>query len=176
MTDQPTPDLRTDTIWSYKGKDYRIIKLTNELIQDENGNWVPMLKYTTVRWTGLKFNRAWTDFVRKFERTEPTQKKSFKINTFELQVLMGMNENTVPQDHWSMDGGFFYSFKAIQGYSGIPMEKVRRTVRSLARKGLMEYCRGLMTEMQEAAGAGYRITDEGREYVKEITKTRLLSS
>ena len=174
---EPVPDPNYGDIWEYKGVNYRVLRLSNELIQNDEGIWEQTLKYTTERWSGKTFNRGWSEFTRKFSLvSEPKEKKkSLKINALELQVLMGMDENTHPRDKWE-GGDFYYTFKSIQGYSGIPMEKVRRTVRSLARKGFMEFRRGLMTEDQEAAGSGYRITEEGRLYVEKCTKTRQLSS
>lgn len=43
--------------------------------------------------------------------------------------------------------------------------QVRRAVRSLAKKGLTEYLRGLMTEDGLVAGSGYCCTKEGHNFI-----------
>lgn len=55
----------------------------------------------------------------------------------------------------------YASFQMIAAESGLDPKCVRRTVRSLARKGLAEYGKGLWTEDGTPAGAGYRCTDAG---------------
>lgn len=59
----------------------------------------------------------------------------------------------------------FLSFKEIARRSKLDIRHVRRTVRSLARKGLLKYARGLWTEDGEVAGSGYALTREGREFL-----------
>jgi predicted transcriptional regulator len=63
----------------------------------------------------------------------------------------------------------YLSFKSIAKRSGLDIKHVRRTVRSLARKGLAEYGRGLWTEDGQVAGSGYCITDAGREALASRT-------
>ena len=60
----------------------------------------------------------------------------------------------------SEDFGFM-SFASITAVCGLDRRLVRRACRSLARKGLAKYARGLWTENGEPAGAGYAITREG---------------
>lgn len=48
--------------------------------------------------------------------------------------------------------------KQIAADAEIDIKQVRRPVRSLARKGLTKYVRGLMTEDGEVAGSGYCAT------------------
>lgn len=55
----------------------------------------------------------------------------------------------------------FLSFKGIAARSKLDAKLVRRTVRSLARKGFARYQRGLWTEDGEMAGSGYCCTKEG---------------
>lgn len=60
-------------------------------------------------------------------------------------------------------GDFGYlGFKGIAAHSGIlDLKLIRRTVRSLARKGLAKYGKGLWAENGGMAGAGYCCTKEG---------------
>jgi hypothetical protein len=55
----------------------------------------------------------------------------------------------------------FLSFAGIAARSDIDPKLIRRTVRSLARKGLAKYGRGLWTDDGEMAGSGYACTKEG---------------
>jgi hypothetical protein len=55
----------------------------------------------------------------------------------------------------------FLSFKVIAKRSGLDPKLVRRTVRSLARKGFAKYEKGLWTNDGELAGAGYCCTKDG---------------
>jgi hypothetical protein len=48
--------------------------------------------------------------------------------------------------------------------------KVRRFVRSLARKGYLELIRGLFNDDGMLAGSGYTLTNEGRQYLKNLKK------
>lgn len=53
-------------------------------------------------------------------------------------------------------------FRTVQKLSGLEARLVRRTVRALARKGLVRFERGCMTEDGELAGSGYGATPAGR--------------
>lgn len=53
------------------------------------------------------------------------------------------------------------SFRHVSQRSGVPIPKIRATVRRLARKGLVEFQRGMVTEDGDFAGSGYSLTDEG---------------
>lgn len=55
----------------------------------------------------------------------------------------------------------YLSFKGIARRSGLDPKFVRRTVRSLARKGFAEYGRGLWNDDGEMAGSGYCCTKAG---------------
>ncbi len=55
----------------------------------------------------------------------------------------------------------FLSFKGIAARSKLDPKLVRRTVRSLARKGFAKYQSGLWNDDGEMAGAGYCCTKEG---------------
>ena len=63
-------------------------------------------------------------------------------------------------------GGMCYSFSYI-AHKGLDTKAVRKACRSLKKKGLAEFHRGLMTEENEVAGSGYCISSEG---VKLIDK------
>jgi Mn-dependent DtxR family transcriptional regulator len=67
-------------------------------------------------------------------------------------------------EHYSIDFGYF-TFATIASESGLAPHLVRRTVRSLARKGFAEYAKGLWTEDGRLAGAGYRATEAGRNAI-----------
>lgn len=86
-----------------------------------------------------------------------------KVSERELQALKTLEE------YYSEDFGCL-SFKTISEESGLDLKYVRRTVRSLARKGLAEYVRGLFTEEGMAAGSGYCCTTEGVAYMRKITE------
>lgn len=58
-----------------------------------------------------------------------------------------------------------YGFAPIMGDTKLTRTEVRRACRSLKRKGLLEYERGLWSECGPA-GAGYGLTRAGREAMK----------
>lgn len=65
-------------------------------------------------------------------------------------------------------GEYFCGFAPIIEETGLPRRDVRLSIRRLARKGLAEYSKGLWDESTGLpAGAGYRITTAGREFLKE---------
>lgn len=58
------------------------------------------------------------------------------------------------------------TFRDVMSISGIEdRSKVRRICRSLARKGLAQYAKGLWNDDGEPAGAGYHITKAGQAVV-----------
>lgn len=63
----------------------------------------------------------------------------------------------------------YLSFKGTAKRSGVELHKIRRTVRAIARKGLLEFSAGLWTDDGEMAGAGYGLTKAGRELLNRIT-------
>lgn len=79
-----------------------------------------------------------------------------KLNEYEEKILRALAERW---DSWG-EGGYF-NFKGIAKISGVPLEKVRRNVRSLARKGLAEFMKGLVDGDGMMAGAGYSATEAG---------------
>jgi len=67
------------------------------------------------------------------------------------------------------------SFAAIERLSGLPRRLVRRTVRSMARKGVTKYVRGAWTDEGQAYGSGYGLTDEGHKLLNELRGSMLAS-
>ena len=57
---------------------------------------------------------------------------------------------------------------------GITEKQARRAVRSLARKGLAEYVRGLFNDDGMVAGSGYRATKEGALLVSGCTQCKVV--
>lgn len=55
----------------------------------------------------------------------------------------------------------YLNFKGIEVRCGLDRKTVRRAARSLARKGLAQYGRGLWTDGGEMAGSGYCCTKAG---------------
>ncbi len=68
-----------------------------------------------------------------------------------LEVLAGIYGN---------DADCMY-MKYIAKELGLEYRQVKRAVRSLARKGLAEYVRGLFDDDGMVAGSGYRATEKG---------------
>lgn len=79
-------------------------------------------------------------------------------------VRVTPNERAV-LDILAPDGGDLdwraYSFRPLVKQTGLDRRLVRLACRSLARKGLAAFEKGLWTEDGEVAGAGYRATDKG---------------
>jgi hypothetical protein len=82
---------------------------------------------------------------------------------YELNTNMSPNEKKVlialAEIHSECGG--YCSFDYIATLSGLPRDKIRRTVRSLARQGFAEFGKGLWTEDGEPAGSGYKCSDDG---------------
>lgn len=64
----------------------------------------------------------------------------------------------------------FLSFAGIASRSDIDPKKIRRSVRSLARKGLAQYGRGLWTDDGEVAGSGYACTKAGALAIEDMSE------
>lgn len=78
-----------------------------------------------------------------------------KINDNERKILERLIE----------DEECAYYFKSLTG-DGMDIKAVRGACRSLARKGLAEYHRGLFNDDGMAAGSGYGITAEGMAFIQ----------
>lgn len=95
------------------------------------------------------------------EPKEPETKggEPFKLNENEKKVLAFLVAHC--------DYGQASSFAPIMECWQLSRPDVRRACRSLRRKGLAEYWRGLWTEYGDPAGAGYGATAKGREVAYE---------
>lgn len=83
-----------------------------------------------------------------------------KISHSEIKCL------EVLVEYYSHDCNCLY-FRAFPEKTGLTLIGVKRAVRSLAKKGLAEYVRGLFDEDGFVAGSGYRATYEGANYFKQ---------
>jgi hypothetical protein len=70
----------------------------------------------------------------------------------------------------------YLSFSATASRSGVELHRIRRSVRSIARKGLLEFGKGLWTEDGEVAGSGYGLTPAGRQYLDNLSDPHAPSS
>lgn len=82
------------------------------------------------------------------------------LNDNERKVLEVLEEISRP------DGEMCVAFNYIMGETKFDRKMVRKACRSLARKGLAAFYRGLMTEDGEVAGSGYSITTAGEAFLK----------
>jgi|SRR5579871_29278 len=86
-----------------------------------------------------------------------------RVSELELKILKLLTEKYSDEDEWSA-----MHFSTIARRGDIPLEKIRRPVRSLARKGLAKYEQVLVDEDGMAAGAGYRATQAGARLVERL--------
>lgn len=85
-----------------------------------------------------------------------------KLLPHHARILIALNDCSAPY------GEFCANFKHIAKAANMDdIPEVRRIVRVLARKGLAEFWRGLITDDGSFAGAGYCITHAGRQLVAE---------
>ena len=84
------------------------------------------------------------------------------MSPIEMQVLRALADHYEPRGN-----GMFFNFASLAVESEVPRSKIRRTVRSLARKGFAEYGKGLWTEDGRPAGSGYRCTDTGNSVAEQ---------
>ena len=82
-----------------------------------------------------------------------------RLSERERKVLIGITENSAPD--WA------FPFQSIIDLTGIEPHNTRRVVRSLARKGMMRFCRGLISDDGELAGSGYAVTEAGWEWAQQ---------
>jgi len=86
-----------------------------------------------------------------------------RVSGFERQALSAL------WDAYASDIDFCYlTFKGIYERSGLPLNRVRRAVRGLARKRLAEFGKGLSTEDGDFFGSGYRLTEEGAAVFRDL--------
>lgn len=60
-----------------------------------------------------------------------------------------------------------YSFSYYEADTGLDRKRVRRAIRSLARRGFAEYHKGLMDDDGMVAGSGYIGTKKGSDFLQE---------
>ena len=88
-----------------------------------------------------------------------------KISEREAKVL------EVLADHFLSECNCLF-FKTIASLSGVEKHLVRRVTRSLARKGLAEFIRGLFDDEGMVAGSGYCCTRAGKELSDQLTERK----
>lgn len=65
------------------------------------------------------------------------------------------------------DEANYFPFASIAADTRLNLTQVKRAVRSLARKGLAQYARGLWND-EGPAGSGYGCTEQGQKTAKEL--------
>jgi hypothetical protein len=87
------------------------------------------------------------------------------LNIYEQKVLGYLTE-----DGFSWDQGYS-GFAGIVANTRLDRKTVRRACRSLARKGLTEFGKGLWNDDGEPAGSGYCATKAGIQYAADKLAT-----
>jgi RIO-like serine/threonine protein kinase len=96
--------------------------------------------------------------------TEP-KTKQVKLSKHEWRVLRALRN--LANDEYS-DEWYCFPFRTIAKDAHMRRNDVRLACRSLARKGLAQYERGLVSmQTDEFAGAGYRATQAGFDLFTE---------
>lgn len=89
-----------------------------------------------------------------------------RINPKERVVL----QQLIEVYGYTGDKFWFTHFKPIMEATGLSRSEVRRACRSLRRKGLAEYSRGLWADDGQPAGAGYAATPAGRKALEDLAQ------
>jgi hypothetical protein len=84
-----------------------------------------------------------------------------EVNENEKKVLKALAESYYDNDEFG-----FWGFDGLAKETCLDRKQVRRACRSLRRKGLAQFEKGLWTEDGEPAGAGYGATKEGAELAR----------
>ncbi len=88
-------------------------------------------------------------------------RSSVKLNPIERKVLICLVEGG------GYEGFGYFSFNGIEQRTlKLDIKEIRRACRSLARKDLAVYGRGLWTDDGEPAGSGYAATPAGAEFIE----------
>jgi len=91
-----------------------------------------------------------------------------KLNDNERKVLAVLV--VCGDDSW---GGYcYFNFRALTGPTKLNRREVRLACRSLKRKGLAEFRRGLWSEDGEPAGSGYCASKAGVDFIKSAPRPR----
>jgi hypothetical protein len=85
-----------------------------------------------------------------------------KLRGYEEQAFKAWSE--VPEDFSVM------GFQAVSERTGLDKSKVRRAVRGLSRKGLLQFFRTSWTDDGAPHGAGYGLTKQGVEFREFIER------
>lgn len=91
--------------------------------------------------------------------TERTEDGLGRLTALESKALMAWRDCAE---------GYGFGFRRVAQKSETPPHNVRRVVRSLARKGMVEFERTLMSEDGEMFGAGYVVTARGLEKIRAM--------
>ena len=86
-----------------------------------------------------------------------------KINDKERKVLEFLVNGSDPCE--GVEEGMCFFFKGISKHTKLHIPAVRRACRSLLRKGLTEFHRGLMDDEGKEAGSGYCATYMGQALI-----------
>ena len=84
-----------------------------------------------------------------------------KINENERRILEFFAADYDPEEPAA------YYFKGIIAHTGLDLKQVKRACRSLKKKGLAVYMRGLFDEDGKVAGSGYGASEEGYKLIGE---------
>jgi len=68
-----------------------------------------------------------------------------------------------------MQQGYCLNFRGVAARCDVEPDNIRRVVRSLARKGLLSFERGLFNDDGELAGSGYGLTAAGEERLAAVS-------
>lgn len=83
-----------------------------------------------------------------------------KLNEIEGKVLAAL-----VHAFSSYEGFCYQAFASLSEETGLDRKQVRRACRSLSRKGLAEFGKGLWTDDGEPAGSGYAATQAAADLV-----------
>ena len=70
---------------------------------------------------------------------------------------------------------FYYHFSGITEETELELRLVRRACRSLAKKGLAEFKRGLFDDEGKVAGSGYGCTKAGADWLAGVEAAQQVS-
>jgi len=110
------------------------------------------------------FEHNWISYQRNFDfkpiawMAEPALPSRLPaLSDLERQILSGWEHC-----HWDMA---IMSFAGVAHRSGVEQKRVRRIVRALTRKDVLQYCQTSWTEDGQTGGAGYQPTKIGWQLI-----------
>ena len=100
--------------------------------------------------------------IREKQRTKPTGSAlpGFSLNAFEAKIMRAFI---------NLDAECALNYKGLAERTDLNIETVKVNTRALAKKGMLRYARGLMSDEGAVAGSGYGLTDEGSRYLRGLT-------